>query len=407
MTADVWLAGVSMTHFGVHPHRSVKSLAAQAVTEALEDADGAVGAIGAAFFGTTTQGPLQGQHMIAGEIALRELGMGEIPVFNIENACATGASAFALAYAQVRAGLCDIALAVGVEKMNINDTARTMSVFDGAYDVSNPGALKSTLRILGGEVDDEDLGRRSVFMDIYAAMARRHMQLYGTSQEQIAAVAAKNHVHAVDNPRAYYRRAMSIEDVLAGRRLSYPLTVPMCAPITDGAAAAIVCNSDGLRKLGSSRPVRILAVAIGTGTDRDISTFDGHLSTTVSRRAYEQAGIGPEDISVAEVHDATAFAEVLQTERLGLVPEGQGGPAALSGETSLGGRIPVNPSGGLESKGHPLAATGLGQVFELTEQLRGTAGSRQVDGARLALAENGGGFHRGEEAVTGVIILGR
>lgn len=236
-------------------------------------------------------------------------------------------------------------LAVGAEKMHIDDPERTMALFDTAYDVSDPDALRRTLRELGGEVDGTDLGRRSIFMDIYAAMARNHMRRYGTTPRQIAAVAAKNHAHAVDNPRAHYRKAMSVEEVLAARKLSYPLAVPMCAPVTDGAAAVVVCSDEGLRRLGAERPVQVLATVIGTGTDRDTTTF------------------------------------------------------------SLGGTIPVNPSGGLESKGHPLGASGLGQVFELTEQLRDAVGRRQVDDARIALAEKGGGFHRGEEAVTSVIIL--
>lgn len=232
------------------------------------------------------------------------------------------------------------------------------------------------------------------------------MRLYGTTQQQLAAVASKNHAHAVDNPRAHYRSAMSVEQILAARPLSDPITVPMCAPLTDGGAAVVVCNDEGLRRLGAERPVRLLASVIGSGSDRDISTFDGHLAARAAARAYDRAAIGPSDIDVAEVHDATAFGEILQSELLGLVDPGDGGPAAARGETTLGGRIPINPSGGLESKGHPIAATGLGQVFELTEQLRGRAATRQVEGTRFAIAENGGGFHAGEEAAASVIILG-
>lgn len=334
------------------------------------------------------------------------MGIEGIPVHNVENACATGASAFALAVTQVRAGEADVALAVGSEKMHVGDPQRTMALFDTGYDVSDPAALERTLKELGGDVDEPDLGQRSIFMDIYAAMARHHMRLHGTTPEQIAAVAAKNHAHAVENPRAHYRKAMTVEDVLGSRKLSHPLTVPMCAPVTDGGAAVVVCSDEGLRRLRADRPVQVLAAVVGTGTDRDTTTFDGHISQRVVARAYERAGVGPADVDVAEVHDATAFAEVLQTEMLGLVPPGQGGPAAERGDTTLGGRIPVNTSGGLESKGHPIGASGLGQIFELTDQLRGAAGPRQVPGARIALAENGGGFHRGEEAVTSIVILG-
>ncbi|GAA2296638.1 thiolase family protein [Nonomuraea roseoviolacea subsp. roseoviolacea] len=407
MTTPVWIAGVGMTPFGRHPGKSVSDLTRWAVTDALRDCGATPAALGAAFFGTATQGALEGQHMIAGQIALRAMGVQGIPVVNVENACATGASAFTLAVNQIRAGAAEIALAVGVERMNVGDPERTMAVFDSAYDVSDPAALTRALKDLGGEIDEPDLGHRSIFMDIYAALARNHMRLYGTTQEQLAAVAAKNHDHATVNPRAHYRKPMTVDEVLAARRLSYPLTVPMCAPVTDGAAAVVVCGEAGLRRLGAPARVEVLAAVMGTGTDRDPRDFEGHQSRVVSARAYEQAGVGPDDVDVAEVHDATAFGEILQTELLGLVPPGEGGPAALRGETSLGGRVPVNPSGGLESKGHPIGASGLGQIFELTEQLRGTAGLRQVDGARIAVAENGGGFHRGEEAVTSVIILRR
>ncbi len=405
MSTRVWIAGVGMTTLGIHTDLSNHDLARWAVRDALSDAGAGTKTIDVAFFGTATHGFLDGQAMISGQIALRGLGIERIPIHNVENACATGTSALSLAVTHVLAGEADVALAVGAEKMHVGDPERTMALFDTAYDVSDPMALTRTLKELGGNLNEPGLGRRSIFMDIYAAMARNHMRLHGTTPAQLAAVAAKNHAHAVDNARAHYRRAMKVEEVLAARRLSHPLTVAMCAPVTDGAAAVVVCSDEGLRRIGAERPVRVLAAVIGTGSDRDTSTFDGHISQHVAARAYEKAGVGPEDVDVAEVHDATAFGEVLQTEMLGLVPPGEGGPAAARGETTIGGRIPVNPSGGLESKGHPIGATGLGQVFELTEQLRGAAGSRQVPGARVALAENGGGFHRGEEATASVVIL--
>lgn len=396
-----------MTRFGVHEQLGNHALARRAIHDALADAhpDAAPDAVDVAFYATAAHGFLEGQATISGQIALRALGMEGIAVHNVENACATGASAFNLAVTHVRAGEADVALAVGAEKMHVGDTARTMALFETGFDVTDRAALERTLIELGGDVDESDLGPRSIFMDIYAAMARNHMRLHGTTPTQIAAVAAKNHAHAVDNERAHYRRAMSVDEVLGARRLSHPLTVPMCAPVTDGAAAVVVCNDAGLARLRADHSVEVLATVVGTGHDRDTTRFEGHLTQAVAERAYERAGIGPHDVDVAEVHDATAFAEVLQSEMLGLVPPGEGGRAAERGETTIGGRIPINPSGGLESKGHPLGATGLGQVFELTDQLRGRAGTRQVEGARVALAENGGGFHRGEEAVTSVIIL--
>jgi acetyl-CoA acyltransferase len=405
MSVPVYIAGVAMTRFGNHADSSVGELTRTAVHDALADAGISLSDVDSAFFGNTTQGALEGQLMIGGQVALRAAGLEGIPMFNVENACATGSSALNLAVQQVRAGASEVSLAVGAEKMNIGDRAKSMSVFDGAYEVAAPEKLQAFLLELGADPGD-DLGSRSIFMDIYAAWARRHMDRYGTTQAQIAAVAAKNHGHAVHNDKAHYRNAMTVEEVLAGRPLGYPLTVPMCSPITDGAAAAVVGTAEAMERLGVKRPVQVLASSVGTGVTREQDDYSCHLTRLAAQRAYEQAGVAPEDISVAEVHDATAFAEILLPELLGLCPEGEGGRLAESGDSTLGGRIPINPSGGLESKGHPLAATGLGQIYELTTQLRGEAGVRQVDNARLALAENGGGFLAGEEAVCVVTILG-
>lgn len=407
MAEPVWIVGVGMTPFGRHTGRGVRDLTAEAVSEALADAGLERGDIGAAFFGNTTQGALEGQLMVGGQIALRAMGFERIPVFNVENACATGATALHLAVSQVRAGAADIALAVGVEKMNVADRDRAMAVFEGAYDVSDPDGLSATLTALGGEVDDTGAGRRSVFMDIYAALARAHMNTFGTTQRQIAAVAEKNHRHAMHNDKAHHRTPLTVEEILAARPLAFPLTVPMCAPITDGAAAVVVCGQRGLRRLaGAGRHVRVLACVVGTGVERPLDASDRHITRLLAERAYEEAGVGPEDMDVAELHDATAFAEIQLTELLGLCEPGAGGEAAERGVTTLGGRLPVNPSGGLESKGHPLGATGLAQVYELVQQLRGEGGVRQVDRARIGIAENGGGFYSGEEAVSAVTVVG-
>ncbi len=406
--SDVFIIGVGMTPFGVHPSETVPSLATRAVREALADACVDPADVDSAYFGNTTQGPLEGQAMIAGEIALRGTGLERIPVFNVENACASGSSALSLAVTSVRAGESAVALAVGAEKMNTGDRAKTMSVFDGAYDLSDPAALQRTLDELGGAVDASEVGQRSIFMDIYAAMARAHMDRFGTTQRQLAAVSAKNHRHSVDNPLSHFRKDMSVDEILAARALSFPLTVPMCSPLTDGASAVIVCNAEVAARVGSKRQVRVLASVVGTGVEREMTDYSRHVTKLAGERAYERAGIAPSDVSVAEVHDATAFGELFISELLGFVELGGGGVAAESGVTSIGGRIPINTSGGLESKGHPLAATGLGQIFELVTQLRGEAGSRQVEGARIALAENGGGFSpfsTGEEAVAVVTVL--
>lgn len=248
----------------------------------------------------------------------------------------------------------------------------------------------------------------SVFMDVYAALTRNHMRRYGTTQRQIAAVAAKNHQHSVHNPLSQYREPCTIEQVLAAPPITWPITLPMCSPISDGAAAAIVCSKAALQRLANpARAVSVLASVVRTGIDRTPDQPELQVSHLAARQAYEAAGISPADVDVAEVHDATAMGEILNAEALMLSPFGEGGPAALRGDFTIGGRVPINPSGGLESKGHPIGATGLGQIFELVTQLRGEAGARQVEGARIAAHENGGGLYGIEEAVVAINLFGR
>ncbi|MEU6506986.1 thiolase family protein [Streptomyces sp. NPDC046942] len=402
--SQVWIAGVGMTRFGVRPEASVKDLTREAVTEALADAGAALGAVEAAYFGNTCQDVLQGQVVVAGQMALRSMGFEGIPVVNVENACATGATALHQAVMHVRSGAADIALAVGAEKLSIGDKRKALGVFDGGVDVADPEGVSAVLTELGGELPDHGQPH-SMFMDIYAALAKAHMDAFGTTQKQLAVIAEKNHAHAVHNPLAHYRQEMSAAEILAARPVAGPLTVPMCAPLTDGAAAAVVCNAAGLRRLAARHPIRVLAAVLGTGTTRPLSAWDRSATRLAAGRAYEQAGVGPQDVSVAEVHDASAFGELLQTELMGFCEIGAGGEFAESGATRLGGRLPVNPSGGLESKGHPMGASGLAQIHELVHQLRGTCGARQVPGARIALAENGGGLYAGEEAAAAITIL--
>lgn len=408
---DIFIAGVGMTAFGEHPALGVRELAGAAIREALADADAGIKAVEGVWFANTGQGALEGQHMIRGQVALRPMGFEGLPIVNVENACASASTALHGAINHLRAGAADIVLAVGVEKMTHPDRARSFGLFDAGWDVADPEANRRTLVALGG-MDEAQLPppaeRRSVFMDVYAAFGRQHMRLYGSTLREFAAVAAKNHAHSVGNPRAQFRQAFSVDEVMAARGIAWPLTLPMCAPISDGAAAAVVCTELGLRKLGAgARAVRVLACVLGSSLNRAPDDLQQHLGRINALKAYEVAGVEPQDIDLAEVHDATAVGEVIQVENLGLVPLGEGGAAALRGETALGGRVPVNPSGGLESKGHPIGATGLGQVFELVTQLRGEAGTRQVADARAAIAENGGGLWGVEEAACAITILSR
>lgn len=409
----VFVAGVGMTPFGRHLDWSMQELTRQAVQAALQDAGCAVEQLQAAYFANATQGHMDGQHMVRGQLALRAMGVQGIAIVNVENACASASTALHLAVQQVRAGSADVVLAVGAEKMVSVDKARMFAAFDGAWDVHDTAASQARLLAMGQGITapegSQSLRPYSVFMDIYAAMGRMHMREFGTTQRQFAAVAAKNHAHSVHNPLAQFREAFSVEQVLAAPPISYPLTLPMCSPVSDGAAAAIVCNAAGLKRLtgDANRAVRVLGCVLQTGSERAAADLDNHLVKKAAQRLYEQAGVAPQDVGVAEVHDATAIGEVLQSELLGLVPMGQGGAAAERGETAIAGRIPINPSGGLESKGHPIGATGLAQIFELVTQLRGEAGSRQVAGARIALAENGGGLAGVEEAVACLTLLAK
>ncbi|PPR60862.1 MAG: hypothetical protein CFH10_01360 [Alphaproteobacteria bacterium MarineAlpha4_Bin2] len=409
---SVYLVGVGMTKFGQLPDSSVKDITTAAVRAALADAGIGTEAIEAAYFANATQGALEGQYMIPGQVALREMGIEGVPVVNVENACASASTAFALACKDIRAGDASVVLAVGAEKMLTEDKQKNMAVFDGAIDVNGRDATLERLLALsdGFETPPEALvqnGQRSIFMDVYAAIAKHHMKLHGTTQRQMAAVAAKNHRHSVYNELSQFRNSFTIDEVLAARGISWPLTLPMCSPISDGGAAAILCSSDALDRFDSSRAIKVAASVIATGSDRDPDDGERHVTRLASQKAYERAGVGPDDMSFAEVHDASAIAEILQTENLGFCPIGEGGPLAESGATAVGGRIPVNPSGGLESKGHPIGATGLGQIYELAVQLRGEAKERQVENARFGIAENGGGMHGIEEAVACVTILER
>jgi acetyl-CoA acetyltransferase len=409
----IYVCGVGMTPFGRYPDKSIKQLTSEAVNAALQDANGQIADVEAAYFSASTTGYLQGQTFVPGQIALRDMGFEGIPMYNLENACASGSSAFNLAAQALRAGDQDIVLAVGAEKMFIEDKARMFGVFDSGWDVETLQQNKENLLALGHGVDvpDGTTSRKpySVFMDVYAAFCRQHMRNFGTTQRQIAAVCAKNHQHSVHNPNAQFQDAYTIEQVLAAPPITYPLTLPMCAPISDGAAAVILCTQAGLKKLGGdgSRAVRVLASIVQTGSGRDAADYKNHITAVAARKMYEKAGVGPQDVDVVEVHDATAMGEIIQAENLQLVPFGEAGPAAERGDFTVGGRVPINPSGGLESRGHPISATGLAQIHELVTQLRGEAGARQVDGAKVAVQENGGGLYGYEEAVAVLNMFAR
>lgn len=409
--SEVFVVGVGMTPFGRFLDTSVKDLTREVVDQTLTDAGCKKEAVGAAYFANTTQRVLEGQYLVPAQMALRDLGFEGIPISNVENACASASTAFQHAFTAIKAGVTDVALAIGVEKMYAADKAKSFEIFDGAWDVHETNMTEQLLMAMGEGVEPPEgteipNGQRSVFMDIYAAFAKYHMKTFGSTQKQLAAIAAKNHEHSSLNPLSQYQQTYSVDEIMGSRIISWPLTLPMCSPISDGAAAAILCHRDALHRFNRKRAIEIQACILGSGVNRAIEELDKHITRLTANRAYEMAGLGPPDMSVAEVHDATAFGEVTQVENLGFCELGAGGWLAEQGETRIGGRIPVNPSGGLESKGHPIGATGLGQIFELITQLRHEAGTRQVEGARFGIAENGGGIYRIEEATCCVTVLG-
>lgn len=389
------LAGVGMTAFGKHTETTLKALGGAAVSAALDDAGMTASDLDAAFVGNAAAGVITGQESIRGQVVLRSLGIGRIPVVNVENACASGSTALHQACVLVSAGCHDAVLVLGVEKLHHPDRTRIAGAFAGAVDVEAARATATA-----GQP-----ARTSVFMDLYAEHARAHMSRYGTTVEQFAAVSAKNSFHGSLNPRAQFREVLSIEEVLAAPVISEPLTRSMCSPIGDGAAAAVVVSEARARRLGLQRPVRVVASVLRSGWDGDGS--GDSVGALCAREAFEEASVGPQDLHVIECHDASAPSELMIYEALGLCAAGEGGPLVSSGATRLGGRLPVNPSGGLLRKGHPLGATGVAQVVELTEQLLERCGRRQVEGATIGLAHNGGGILGGDAAAMCVTILSR
>ncbi len=402
------VAGVGMTPFGKHLDTGLKALGAEAVNAALEDAGMGTGELEAAYVANAMAGLMTGQECIRGQVILRSMGIGRIPVINIENACGSASTAFNQACLVVSTGCYDAVLALGVEKLYHADKQRSFEALGGGVDVEALAA------VMEGRPDPQgaaewataaSAGKHSVAMDFYADLARSYMRDYGTTAEQLAAVSAKNSLHGSLNPRAQFREVMSVEDVLAAPMIVEPLTRPMCSPIGDGAAAAVIVSERKAREMNLQNPVSVAASALHSGWSHGPDEIDS--ASLCAREAYEEAGVGPEDLSVAECHDASAIGELSAYESLGLCAKGEAGRLAGEGQTKLGGRIPVNTSGGLLRKGHPVGATGIAQIVELTEQLQGRCGKRQVENPTVALAHNGGGMIGREAASMCVTILMR
>jgi len=420
MSSPVYIIGAFTTPFGRQPDVSLRSLARQAVEGVLEDASDLetrdIGArIDAVAFGNCGMHH-HGQANVRGHVCLSPLiddGVlpAHVPITNVEAACATGALAFHSAFKDVAAGLADVALAVGVEKVFMPEHPERMrALYEGALDQLDPARWRAYYEAAEDEAgwSFEPDPRRLTLLDVCAMRAAWHMKTYGTTREQMAISSAKNHDHGALNPNAQYGRTMSIAEVLDDKPVIGPLTRSMCSPISDGAAAVLVCSEEALGSLGdavSHRAVHVRAAVMTSGVYRDLGAPS--LARVAADRAYELAGVGPDDVDVCELHDATSFDELYLCEMLRFCEEGGGGEYVASGATTRGGARPVNTSGGLVSKGHPLAASGLGMLHELVTQLRGEAGERQVEGPNVALAQNGGGLMGFDEAACGVTVLSR
>ena len=410
MKMNAYVVGVGMTLFGKHLDRGLKSLSAEAVSAAIADAGISPAQIQAAYMSNAAAGVMTGQEMIRGQVCLRPLGIGGIPVINVENACASASTAFNQAAAMVSAGLYDIVLAAAVEKLYDENKAKSFAAFGGGIDVEAMRAQIAEAKKAEASAPKAaaaDAGSKgTIFMDFYAASARIHMKLYGTKAEDFAAISVKNSFHGSMNKRAQFREALSLADVLSAPLIADPLTRPMCSPIGDGAAAVVIMSERKARELGLlDRAVRVLSSVLRSGFDHDRDA-SGAAELCVDD-VYAEAGLGPNDLNVIELHDASAPAELMAYESLRLCAKGESATLIQSGATRLGGRVPVNTSGGLLRKGHPVGATGIAQIVELTEQLQGRSGARQVAGARIGLAHNNGGSLGGDVAAACVTILQR
>ncbi|HEY3458468.1 MAG TPA: thiolase domain-containing protein [Bryobacteraceae bacterium] len=370
---SVAVIGIGKTAFGVLPG-DLRSLAVEAIAGALSDAGMGAAAVEAFYLGNFAGPSFVGQNHLAPYIGMAA-GFGAIPSTRIEDACASSGSAFFHAWQSVAAGIYDVVVAAGVEKMTSQGTPRVTEILAAAGDMASEGRAGAT------------------FPALFAMIARRHMHEFGTTRRQLASVAVKNHANGAKNPLAHMRKVITLEQALAGKPVAEPLTVYDCSLISDGAAAVVIVPAEHAKRY-TSRFARVLAVAqtsdyVALDEKPSITAFPAVRSA--GERAYAMAGLGPQDIEFAEVHDCFTIAEIVASEDLGFVPKGEGGPFAEAGCSAIAGRLPINTSGGLKSKGHPVGATGVGQICDVMMQLRGEAGERQVARRRVGLAQNLGG----------------
>lgn len=399
---QAYIAGTGMTNFG-KAGPGLRALAEQASAAALADAGLQPADVQQVYFGNGAAGLLQGQEMIRGQVLLRDTGLLGATVVNVENACASSSTSFFLACAAVASGQADVAMALGAEQLVVPDKTRSFAALAAATDTERRQDMRAVVRQLAlGEVGDEVLPSSSPLMEHYAAKGQEYLDRTGATVEDLAQLVVKSRTYGELNPRAHFIRGATVEEVLASRLISAPLHMHMCAPLSNGAAAVVVLSA----REAARRGIQQVAVRAVSVLSNDPSS--AHSPTRqASAQAFDRAGVGPEDVDVAEVHDAAAPAELIILEELGLAAPDTAFKMLRLGEIGPRGRLPVNTSGGLLSRGHPIGATGCAQIVELADQLRGRAGARQVPAARLALAQNGGGVLDGDEATVTVSVLER
>lgn len=384
---DVSVIGVGMSKFGKLEGKGIREIGEEACWNAIKDAGIGLRDVQAAYCGSALTGLASGQDCINGQIVLRQVGITGIPVTNVGNICASSSCAFREAWMAVALGLYDTAIALGVEKQTAIPTLKLLERYMAAMDRELEGNLGLSMPAW------------------FAMIANRHMQKFGTTSEQLAKVSVKNHKNGTKNPYAHFQKEITVDDVLNSRMVAYPLRLFDCCPISDGAAAAILTTKESARKL-TDTPIHVVASSQTSGSyaeDSDITTCD--LDVRASRRAYKMAGVKPKDLDFAEVHDCFTIAEILHYEDLGFCQKGEGGKLIDEGQTEIGGNIPINPSGGLISRGHPNSATGIAQICEIVWQLRGEAGKRQIDNAETALTHTVGGFMHADMCSSAIHIF--
>lgn len=414
----VRVAGTGMTRFSKFLDRGLRDLAEEAVRNTVEDAGIDLKDINAAYVANSVAGLITGQETIRGQVVLRNTGLMGVPIVNVENACASASTAFHLSWMSVASGMYDCVLALGVEKLSDPDKAKSLRAFNSAVDVSELAEIEKRLGRSG-----EGAANRSLFMDLYTSILNfgppsKQEAAHGTAdevkeavsaashgvaptkkqssmtREDMALVSVKNHHHGSLNPYAQYREEVTVEQVLTSKIVVDPLTVLMCSPLGDGAAAALVVSEEFARRKGLKGPrVDASVLVSGRADDRSMASS----TQRAAKKAYEMAGVGPDDVHLAEVHDAVAPAEIGIYEDLSFCAAGDGPGLIEDRVTWLGGKLPVNTSGGLLARGHPIGATGLGQIVEVIWQLQGKGGHRQVESCKVGLTQNGGG-HIGSDA---------